>query len=152
MGEINPYQPPTTASAPSGPAEVRLYSPNAIGAHAFFFTPLVGGIMAAVNLARLGEHASARRCALAWGASTLALVGISALLPDSFDALCRVVGLAFTLSAITLLQRQQAPRFDAHLRAGGRRAPWWPVTLITLGAALAFFAVAVVIVAVVGPA
>lgn len=117
-----------TTSAPSPSA--RLFSPTVIAVHTVLFTPLVGGVLGAVNWRRLGERGKARNDLLLGVGATAVLVLVATLWPERWgDAVPRGGGIGLTVAMAMGLYRSHRPAFEAHLARGGGKAAFWPATL-----------------------
>ncbi|NOY94752.1 MAG: tetratricopeptide repeat protein [Deltaproteobacteria bacterium] len=105
--------------------EVELFSARAVGWCTFFFSPLVGGLMAAANHRRLGDQGKAR------GTAALALGAIVAFVLLGYFVDSAAVNGAVGGGTGTLAwswYKEQKPLVAAHLGAGGRLArPWLPM-------------------------
>lgn len=106
--------------------EYSLFSPRAIGWCTFFFSPLVGGLMAAANHRRLGDPQKAR------GAVWLAVGAIAAFIAITYfiDSPAAVNGgISGGTGALAWgWYKEQKPLVASHLDLGGTLAkPWVPV-------------------------
>jgi hypothetical protein len=137
------------APAPATPVARPLYSPGGIAAFTFFFTPAVGGLVAATNLRRVGRSADAWKAIGVGVGTTVVLIILGALLPDRFDAVARGGAIGATIGVANWYRYQQKPIFEAHRAAGGRRARGWPIALAG-SVGLAIFIAAAIAAAVYG--
>lgn len=99
----------------------KLFSPVAIAVHTFFFSPLVGGSMAAANWRRLGDTSRATKTLAISFASILVIGLVSAFAPESWHWIPGAIGGATVAIAIGLKREQEAP-FGSHVAAGGAKA------------------------------
>lgn len=130
----NPYTPPASASAESrGSRDVRLFGPAAIAAHAVLLTPLIGGIMAAINRHRLGQRGELRQTIFVYVVPSAVLLVVTVIAPDFATGLVRLIGLAWSVAVARALYVQHKPIVSKHLEAGGRKARWYFATLATFG-------------------
>ena len=109
------------------PPDTKLYSPIAIGACTLLFSPLVGGLMAAVNHRRLGEEKEAKQTAMMAVGATAALMLIGALWPDDWGN--AINGGLAGASGVLAVQWAQSTRnrYEEHQKNGGATASPWPV-------------------------
>lgn len=99
----------------------RLYSPAAIAVHTFLFSPLIGGLLAALNWRRLGQESRARQTAMLGVGAVVALVALGYFFPD-------LPGGAFAggpAALAVIWHKEHKPHFEAHQAAGGESAAWW---------------------------
>jgi hypothetical protein len=137
MALDNPYAPPQHAGpfGPSPPAaDVRLFGPAAIAAHSILLSPLVGVTLAAINHWRLRDRAALRRTLLTYGIPTVLLLLFMLPAHARSGTLVRLVTFGWSLSVATQLHREHSVLVERHLAAGGKKARWWLVTLVLLGA------------------
>jgi hypothetical protein len=137
----NPYAPPQPPG-PLGPApspgshpaaDVRLFGPAAIAAHALLFSPLVGVALAAINHWRLRDRAALQRTLLAYGIPSVLVLVFMLAAPARFAGLMRLITFGWSISVATQLHREHSVLVERHLAAGGKKARWWLVTLVLLG-------------------
>ena len=108
----------------------RPWSPTQIAMLSLLLTPLSGGILHALNYARLGAPAR-KRLALF---SNL-ITGTAVLLPSFFLRAPLGASLGMAMFASAYFYKSQAQLFQAHLSRGGRKASLvWPVVLTIAGA------------------
>jgi TolA-binding protein len=117
----------TPAPREAVPPETKLYSPIAIGACTFLFSPLVGGLMAAVNHRRLGEEKEAKQTAMIAVGATATLMVIGAIWPDDWGN--AINGGIAGASGVLAVQWAQSTRnrYEEHTKNGGVTASPWPV-------------------------
>jgi hypothetical protein len=151
MDPNNPYAPPKSPveaglrdSAPTA-ATVPLYSVGQITLAAFLGSLVAAAWLGAANFKAIGQPLKAHRT-LWWGTvMTLAVVGVSFLLPEKFPS--SVIPLA-----TILLARGQAIRYfetalREHEKAGAELRSWWRVVGISLLILAILFVVGTLIVA-----
>lgn len=109
------------------PPETKLYSPIAIGACCFLFSPLIGGLMAAANHRRLGEEKEAKQTAMIAVGATAVLMLIGAFWPDDWGN--AINGGLAGASGVLAVQWAQSTRnrYEEHKKNGGATASPWPV-------------------------
>ncbi len=110
------------AARPALPVNVdaRLFTANAIGAHAVLFGPLVGGGMAAVNWARAGDVRRAQIGAAITVGVCAFLIGFGIFAPPEWDSLRRAVSIGGTAGFAMAVWQEQRALYAAHVAAGGK--------------------------------
>jgi hypothetical protein len=125
---------------------VALYQPNQIGLATFVGTALGGGILLAINEARLGRKSAAWKAVLLSALATAALLGIAFLLPENFPAFPLAIAPLLVMRAIAVKRQQDL--VNAHLAAGGKSASSWAAAGIGLaslvGVMVPVFVIAVI--------
>jgi hypothetical protein len=127
----NPYAPPESPiEPPPAPAEVRLFGPAVIAAHAVLLAPLVGAILAAINHRRLGNAQALRRTLLLFVAPSALLLILAVAAPSGS---ARPLRYLFGIALAWMLFREHKPLVDKHLAAGGKKVRWYLLTLAIVG-------------------
>ena len=140
----NPYQSPAAAwgeySGQDGleahSPHYKLYSIGSIVLATFLGSPLAGGVLMAINYARLGRTAAAIH-AVVWSAAAItAIIGGTMLLSDDTNipnlvAIApQVIGMYFVARAL------QERDIESHQQSGGQLASAWGAAGIAIAAAV----------------
>jgi hypothetical protein len=106
---------------PSSP-EYRLYDPVSVALATFFGSPVMGGILMALNFRKLGQRGNAIIAVCIGIAVTGLIILLGAVLPHG-----ALVGLTagVVISARILAKSTQGPALDHHLGQGGQHASRW---------------------------
>jgi hypothetical protein len=135
-----PYDAPQSPPAPGdSPKPLRLFTPLAVGVHAFLLPPS-GALLVALNYARLHDRPGVWK-ALGYLALGVALLGLGLALmgrPGLF--LVYIARIVFA----NLLYLDQRPVVQKHLADGGRRGRWafgWLLGIPALVAGVALWQV-----------
>jgi hypothetical protein len=124
------YKPPEARLTDRRSGDGKLYSSGQVGGAAFLGGPLAGCWLMAANYSEFGND-SARWQMLIWGVlGTLAVLGVSFLLPTRLPNALLPAVYAYTLSE--LADRLQGTQFDQHLAAGGRKHSSWRVVGVSV--------------------
>lgn len=108
----------------------RLYSPGQIAAATLFSGPVAGCWLMARNFKAFGEPEVARRTWALGILSTAAVLAIALVVPNG--SYMRFLPPALSVAVHQIARSTQGARFQAHLRAGGRRHSHWRVAGLTL--------------------
>jgi hypothetical protein len=123
-----PYAPPQSAAGERPPADVRLFGPAAIFAHALLLSPVAGGILAAINHRRRGNGRALKRTILLFVAPG-ALVDVCLFVGSGpLSPVVRVLGACWMWGAGRMLYWEHAPLVQGHVDAGGKKARWYLAT------------------------
>lgn len=126
----DPYKPPEARLSDGRVGEEKLYSPGQVAGAAFLGGPLAGCWLMAANYSEFGNE-GARRQTLIWGVlGTLAVLGLSLVLPARFPN--SVLPVAYALVLRQAAVGLQGTQFEQHLAAGGQKHSWWRVVGISL--------------------
>jgi hypothetical protein len=131
--------PPAPTALPSNPRSL-LYSSTLIFALSILGSPLVGGILSAMNWKRVGAPSRANKSLALAGGAVVAMVLLGVFVPDSMPSLARGGSVGVTMAAAVGFRNEQRQLVEAHLAQGGKLAsPWGPllVTVAVIGALLA---------------
>lgn len=138
----NPYASGRTSAAAADPT-LPLYDAQSVALATFLGSPAAGGVVLAINNARLGRIPQAVACVAAGLAATLGLMGIYFILPISVPLPISTLfnlGIAFGMKHIA--RELHGNDLVAHLNAGRRIASRWGAAGI--GVLTSFLLVAVV--------
>jgi hypothetical protein len=117
----NPYDAPPPPPSPGDANQpLRLFTPIAVGVHAFLLPPS-GAILAALNYARLGDRRGVWKAAGFYLAIGMALIALGLALMGRPGLLLVVIA---RLVFANLLYLEQRPLVQKHFANGGRRGRW----------------------------
>lgn len=117
----------------SNPKESRPWSPKGIALVSLLLSPLPGGVLHALNYARLGVPARKRLALFSNLITGVALLAIPFWIEAPF------VRLAAALFASAYFYKSQERLFQAHRSGGGQKASFVLPVVLTLVAALLLF-------------
>ena len=103
----------------------KLFKITGIGLATFFGTVFAGGILMAINFSRLGREAEAKKALIFSALATLAIIGVSFLIPDDVN----IPSVAFTVPQIIIMiqlaKKHQASDIESHVNLGGKTSSNW---------------------------
>jgi O-antigen/teichoic acid export membrane protein len=143
--DSNPYAPPKApvvdavddeVSAASSP----LFTIHQITVATFLGSGIAGAWLAASNFNAVNQPTKARKWIWIGIAATIAMLGISFLLPDRFPNF--ILPLAFAFGARAIATTEFGWILRDHEKAGGDLRSWWKAVGITLLVCAIVFAVA----------
>jgi hypothetical protein len=143
--EPNPYAPPKTPVVDTTDGEVTaasspLYTVHQITVATFLGSGIAGAWLVASNFNAVDQPIKARRWIWIGIAATVALIGISFVLPDWVPGF--ILPLAFTFGARAVATTEFGWILRDHERVGGDLRSWWKVVGIILLVFAIIFAVA----------
>ena len=138
------YAPPEARLTDARSAPEKVYSLNQMAVATFLGSPLAGCWLMRKNYGVFRDERGGRQ-ALLWGVlSSLAIIGLSIVLPDKVPN--SGLPVLYTLAFRYIASGLQGPRLEDEQAAGPRKHSWWRVIGISVVCAFLFVAAATPIV------